>query len=497
QGHSLAGPVSLATSCGGPAPGRVLWRLWGLVLRIASPWASAPQRALARLRGGPDSSHAAPAWPTGDPSLSSGSGCGRTQELMSGDVCVHAWPGSYYWELQKRWVPGRLTLTPRALSFMAEGAGDALVSIPLASIAEVKKAASSFIFSCITVREWGGGAKHWFGALQPSRDATFHVLEHFWRERLLCPAGAPATRGQALVGLLAGAQQHLEDAARALHHQGRQIDGVARSLGQMEADLDVADSAKGLTPCVATRLLTELEGPAWWPFGRRLWKTPADTRPPARAPTASAEARTVLGVPAVIWRGAEAQPRPGRLTVLASGLEVHGPASTLLHRFARDDVDSIQVHTPYEVTVHQRCLGKPYVAFRLLSARMPEAIRALGLQFSQKMELLGDAAQLGGPSTASPGEWAFSVFQAASGPHDPAARASPEGGQLQLQSGGPPVSEGDAQQLRQILTQLKDLALGAEAELERQDEALDGIATATDRATLAIDRHTRRMRRLT
>lgn len=50
--------------------------------------------------------------------------------------------------------------------------------------------------------------------------------------------------------------------------------------------------------------------------------------------------------------------------------------------------------------------------------------------------------------------------------------------------------------LPQILSKLKALALDTEAELERQDEALDGITVAVDRATLTVDKHNRRMRKL-
>lgn len=49
----------------------------------------------------------------------------------------------------------------------------------------------------------------------------------------------------------------------------------------------------------------------------------------------------------------------------------------------------------------------------------------------------------------------------------------------------------------QILTTLKGLALDTETELERQDEALGGITAAVDRATLTVDKHNRRMKRLT
>lgn len=50
---------------------------------------------------------------------------------------------------------------------------------------------------------------------------------------------------------------------------------------------------------------------------------------------------------------------------------------------------------------------------------------------------------------------------------------------------------------QQILQKLKSLALETEAELERQDEALDSITTSVDRATLNIDKQNRRMKKLT
>lgn len=51
--------------------------------------------------------------------------------------------------------------------------------------------------------------------------------------------------------------------------------------------------------------------------------------------------------------------------------------------------------------------------------------------------------------------------------------------------------------LLQILRKLKGLALDTEAELERQDEALDDITAAVDRTTLTIDKHNRRAKKLT
>lgn len=72
-----------------------------------------------------------------------------------------------------------------------------------------------------------------------------------------------------------------------------------------------------------------------------------------------------------------------------------------------------------------------------------------------------------------------------------------EGTALHLQTSLPALSEADTQELTQILRRMKGLALEAESELERQDEALDGVAAAVDRATLTIDKHNRRMKKLT
>ncbi|CAK6445177.1 unnamed protein product [Pipistrellus nathusii] len=420
---------------------------------------------------------------------------------MSRDLCVHTWPCSYYLELEKRWVPGKLWLTSLSLKFLTDKTGDFLVSFPLADIIEIKKEASNFIFSSVTILE-KDHVKHWFSSLQPSRNVVFHIIEHFWRELLLSQPGAAVeassstmTKGKELTGLMACSQKRLEDAARVLHYQGEQLDSITSSLDNMESDLDVAD-----------RLLKELESPSWWPFNFKLWKMPSDTSSKAGSSMASTKALgkegIVIKIPAVISQGTESHVKPGRLTILVSGLEIHGPNSLLLHRFEREDVDDIKVHTHYEVSIRQRFIGKPDIAFRLISAKMPQVIPILEMQFSKKIEFLEDALMLRSTGTSSPAEKGYSVWQAASRPMDcdrqrEASSGSQDGRLLQLQMSEPLISEEDTQELRQILGKLKGLALDAEAELERQDEALDGIATAVDRATLTIDKHNRRMKKLT
>ncbi|RMC04630.1 hypothetical protein DUI87_17797 [Hirundo rustica rustica] len=333
--------------------------------------------------------------------------------------------------------------------------GELLVDFRLAGIGEIKKESSHLIFSSLTVLE--KGTKHWFSSLHPNRNVVFNILEHFWREQLLSSqeAGAGAalgsSKGKELTGMLEGSQKRLEDTAKVLHSQGEQFDNIMRGLHKIEGDMDVAD-----------RLLTELESPSWWPFSTKLWKTPLEWKPkenPA-APGPKNQEEILLRIPVIITQGPDSSAKPGKLTLLPSGLEIRDCNSQLLHRFESRDVDDIRVHTPYEISVRQRFIGKPDNSYRLLAARMPEVIPILEMQFSKKIQFLEDALGFAGAGKSPAADLGASIWQA-----DPEEAEGP----------GP----------------------GDEAELERQDEALDSIGSSVDRATLNIDRHNRRMRKLT
>nr|XP_031359995.1 synaptosomal-associated protein 47 [Lonchura striata domestica] len=261
---------------------------------------------------------------------------------------------------------------------------------------------------------------------------------------------------------------------------------------------------EGAAPTLLERLLTELESPSWWPFSTKLWKTPLEAKPkesPA-APDPETQEGILLRIPVIITHRTDSSAKPGKLTLLPSGLEIEDCNSQLLHRFESRDVDDIRVHTPYEISVRQRFIGKPDTSYRLLAARMPEAIPILEMQFSKKIQFLEDALGFAGGAGKSPrADLGASIWQAATGflgaavnPGLPAGSAEgTDKEQVQLQK----ISQEEAKELRQILKKLKGLALETEAELERQDEALDSISSSVDRATLTIDRQNRRMRKLT
>nr|XP_023474111.1 synaptosomal-associated protein 47 isoform X2 [Equus caballus] len=394
---------------GAPGPGRMRAARCGPPTAPPTRLRVRPASESVRRRG--TASRRPPASPATQRQSGLGRGAGQPRNQMSRDICVHTWPCSYYLEREKRWVPGKLSLTSLSLKFTTDKTGDILVSFPLASISEVKKEASHFIFSSITILE-KDHIKHWFSSLQPNRNVVFNIIEHFWRQLLLSQPGAALeepsssmTKGKELTGLMACSQKRLEDTARVLHHQGEQLDSIARGLDKMESDLDVAD-----------RLLTELESPSWWPFSSKLWKMPSETK--TRGGTSMANSKAlgkegiVIRIPAVISQRTESHVKPGRFTVLVSGLEIHDSDSLLMHRFEREDVDDIKVHTPYEISIRQRFIGKPDIAYRLISAKMPEVIPILEVQFSEKMELLEDTRTLGSTGTSSLAEKGCSVWHA-------------------------------------------------------------------------------------
>uniref|UniRef100_A0A670ZW84 Synaptosome associated protein 47 n=1 Tax=Pseudonaja textilis TaxID=8673 RepID=A0A670ZW84_PSETE len=234
------------------------------------------------------------------------------------------------------------------------------------------------------------------------------------------------------------------------------------------------------TACVSDRsplplrLLSELESPSWWPFGGKLPRVVSEAgkakENPAASPPKSKDS-VIVHIPVIIGERTDAHVKPGSLTLLVSGLRICNAKSQLVHWFDKRDVDDVRVQTPYEICVRQRFIGKPDICYRLLSAKMPEAIPFLEVQFSKKIQFSEDAVRL-----------------------TQAKRVSPEeaGGSSIWQFATPPPLFSF-----QILRRLKCLALETETELERQDESLDVITSSVDRATMNIDRQNRRIRKLT
>uniref|UniRef100_A0A673L887 Synaptosomal-associated protein 47 n=1 Tax=Sinocyclocheilus rhinocerous TaxID=307959 RepID=A0A673L887_9TELE len=417
---------------------------------------------------------------------------------MSQEASIHSWPGSYYINSEKRWVSGILSLSRTTLRFDSEQNQENLIGLRLSRIMEIKMETSGFIFSALTVLEQGN-IKHWFGSLKPCRTAVYHVLEHFWRERLLSPteprgAEAPLSKGQELISLISGAQRRLEDTGKVLDHQGEQFDSMIQGLDNIESDLSVAD-----------KLLSELECPSWWPFGKLPRKSHQEAKSEAAAKVACTKGsgkgqKVITSIPAILSHvGSSGNLKPGSLIVLVSSLEVRDANGQLLHCFEKEEVDDVYVHSPYEISVRQRFIGKPDICFRILSARMTEALSVLEMQYKKKVVITRDYAAFRATSATTPGSpegggniWSAGTLVLTVPVEVPAGELT----QLQLHVLQPTVTEAEAQELKQMLQQLKTLALEAETELEHQDEALDVLSCSADRTTMNINRHTRRMRKL-
>ncbi|XP_077472377.1 synaptosomal-associated protein 47 [Stigmatopora argus] len=420
---------------------------------------------------------------------------------MSRDATIHSWLGSYYLTWGKRWEDGTLSLSRTSVRFVSNQTGETLASFRLSCIMELKLESSSFIFSTLTVLE-EGNVKHWFGSLKPNRVVVYNVMEHFWRERLLSPTISEAragthesepSKGRELIKLVAGAQRRLEDTGMVLSDQGEQFDSMMQGLEKMDSDLGVAD-----------KLLSELESPSWWPFSKLPWKInqeakAADAAQAAAASKASAKSKVIISIPAVVSKDGDCELKPGCLLVLPSCLEVRDSACHLLHRFERGEVDEIRVHSPYEITVGQRFIGRPDNRCRLLSARMPEALAVLEIQYKKKVEFAAEYTGFRSTPASSPCDTDArhdSLLLGCEETEIPMEVSAGDLSQLQVQVLQPTMTQAEAQELKQMLLQLKSLALEAETELERQDEALNVLTKSTDQASMTIEKQTCRMKRL-
>lgn len=169
---------------------------------------------------------------------------------------------------------------------------------------------------------------------------------------------------------------------------------------------------------LSDRLLSELESPSWWPFGGKLLKGPVEGAKPKDAPSASnsgSKDGVIIQIPVIITERSDSNVKPGKLALLASGLEITDSSSQLLHRFDKKDVDDVKVHTPYEISIRQRFIGKPDITYRLMSAKMPEAIPILEMQFSKKIQFLEDALGLVRSKKTPQEEVGTSIWQAGKG----------------------------------------------------------------------------------
>lgn len=120
----------------------------------------------------------------------------------------------------------------------------------------------------------------------------------------------------------------------------------------------------------------------------------------------------IMCIPVIITERTDSNVKPGKLALLPSGLEISNANSQLLHRFDKKDVDDVKVHTPYEISIRQRFIGKPDISYRLLSAKMPEAIPILEMQFSKKIQFMEDALGLIGARKSHQEEAGTSIWQA-------------------------------------------------------------------------------------
>lgn len=153
-------------------------------------------------------------------------------------------------------------------------------------------------------------------------------------------------------------------------------------------------------------MLSVLEAPVWWPFSGNPWKrlSGASSKDPSASDRPLGKEGVIVIIPIVFSHHPDHSLKPGKLTILLSALEIADCTFRLLHRYERQDVDDIRAITGHEITVRQRFIGKPDITYRILSARLPDVLPLLEMQYGKKMEFLEEAAMFSDKWRSSPGE---------------------------------------------------------------------------------------------
>ncbi|XP_064607556.1 synaptosomal-associated protein 47-like [Liolophura sinensis] len=403
-------------------------------------------------------------------------------------VCIKQWKAAYYVNKDKKWRYGQLGLIPEGVVFTEASTGTSSntdttgfsQTILFSSFTDVKKTTSTMIFPVITIST--NSDRHWFGSFT-DRQSVFNTVAHFWRMRLIpenkSPRAAGGTRtklGRELLRLAHDSQATMSSAARTLHHQGQQIDSSLATMDDLHNDLDVAD-----------KFVSELE--SWlgnWRASANVPLTQSVLIKHTDLPDianfevlyAKAVGTSLSGfVPGSVWIS-----RKEGVTILGTKQDIiqhFGPGGVCLSR--------VRVLNPWELILTSYRLGESDLSYHLLSTKAVEALRHLEVGRADKIEYMRpspvyvwvDSTITTGRASLLPRQELSAPSMPASGVVQPNTTAQTQSQLLQKHA---PVSDQEVQELSDILSDLKGMAIAVQQEEDKQLEALDTLLMAVDMA---------------
>ncbi|CAH1258788.1 SNAP47 [Branchiostoma lanceolatum] len=411
---------------------------------------------------------------------------------------IYEWKASYYQDSLRKWVyNGTLTVTAEAIVFH-DDTSNTVVTIHFEDITAVKRRTSMLVFSAVTITTQD--EIHWFSSLA-NPISVYKTLEHFWRERLIpikrshskeiAQSGEVTSKlGQEMLSLMYDSYDTLGAAADELLLQGEQLDDVYRTVGDINQDLDVAE--------------TVISGLESW-MGR--WKAPGRKSRKFAQDTEFEWKATFVEYSVLYAKKEKDHYMPGSLTVSKETLDIKDSKMKLLQSYSLREISSIVASSPWRATIRKNMIGQPDVVFHISSAKMPLILQALDhvigpkIEYEEPDELVTwegthkAAARTPTATVPNTDDLPLSSILEKEQVTIPAPITESQD-QRTVQSEESVVSEAEAKEITNVLSSLKLLAMETQTQIDLQREKIESLGDEVDKTTGRVNKDSKRMKKL-
>ena len=165
-------------------------------------------------------------------------------------------------------------------------------------------------------------------------------------------------------------QEVLIGASKQLHQQGRQLNLAARTMENMHNDITVAE-----------RITGDIE--SW--FGAWRVKGKFENENTMNERIESPLGDQSIEYPVLYGKVTQESHKSGQVVFKDNNFELLDEKLAVVYSIPLKQISEIEVHSPWDITILKRSLGKPLIRIHLTSARMPLILKHL--QQSQGPEL--------------------------------------------------------------------------------------------------------------
>lgn len=167
---------------------------------------------------------------------------------------------------------------------------------------------------------------------------------------------------QELLQIAYETQDVLVDAAKTLHRQGKQLSHTSQMMDSLHNDITVAERITGDIEswAGAWRVKGAFQNPH---ILSKRGESPLDYQS--------------IEYPVLYAKLSQESHTPGELVFRNEHLEILNEQSEIVHSILVKQIFEVTVHSPWDVTIKKRNLGKPDVKIHIASVRMPVLLKTL------------------------------------------------------------------------------------------------------------------------